>query len=157
MDIVKKVLIGWNHKTKQGSKGIFGIPIAYVDACEEQGRKTLHSHMNIWIKDFNKVQEAIFSKNQTVQEAAKTELEDYFKLISEATLGDLDFTDISNNVKSLNNTLESPEDQHLRNMRHKIHCRTMQGFVGYEDLKNTPIVDKEANCETLPSCSENNE
>ena len=55
MDIVKKVLIGWNDKTKQGSKGIFGIPIAYVDACEEQGRKTLHSHMNIWIKDFNKV------------------------------------------------------------------------------------------------------
>ena len=66
MDIVKKVLIGWNHKTKQGSKGIFGIPIAYVDACEEQGRKTLHSHMNIWIKDFNKVRDAIFSKNQTV-------------------------------------------------------------------------------------------
>ena len=81
-------------------------------------------------------------------------------LISEATLGDLVFTDVSKTVKGVNDTLKPTEDQHLRNMRHKIHCRTMRGFVGYEDLKspkNTPIADKEPNCKNLPSCFENNE
>ena len=58
------------------------MTIAYVDACEEQGGKTLHSHMNIWIKHFNKVQDAIFSEDNNVQKAARKELEDYFKLIS---------------------------------------------------------------------------
>ena len=79
--------------------------------------------------------------------------------VTAETDGELIFTDMSKTVKSINNTLKPTEDQHLQNMCQKIHCRTMQGFVGYEDLKspkNTPIADKEGNYEMLPSCSENN-
>ena len=39
MDVVKTVLIGWNNKKKEGSHGLFGIPSAYADGCEDQGRK----------------------------------------------------------------------------------------------------------------------
>ena len=37
---------------------VFGIPIAYVKACEKQRQKTLHSHMH-----FNNVLDAIFSED----------------------------------------------------------------------------------------------
>ena len=53
IQIVINVLIGWNEKMKTGTNGIFGVPLAYADCCEEQARYTLHSHISVWIKDFN--------------------------------------------------------------------------------------------------------
>ena len=50
IDIVKTVLIGWDDKKKIGSKGIFGIPLAFVDSAEEQGRKSLHSAILLEVK-----------------------------------------------------------------------------------------------------------
>ena len=43
-------MIGWNIKEQ---KGFFGIHIAFGLPIEEQGRKTLHAHILIWIKDFS--------------------------------------------------------------------------------------------------------
>ena len=59
MDVVKTVLAGWNNKKKEGSCGLFGIPSAYTDGCEEQGRKTLHSPLTIFIENFNQVRNAM--------------------------------------------------------------------------------------------------
>ena len=42
-------LIGYKSPTK--NKGIFGEVEAYCAAIEEQGRKTLHTHILIWLKN----------------------------------------------------------------------------------------------------------
>jgi len=47
VQIVIEILIGWNNKTRTGSKGIFGKPLAYADCCKEQARYTLHSHISV--------------------------------------------------------------------------------------------------------------
>ena len=60
LQIVINVLIGWNENTKLGKSGIFGIPLAYADCCEEQARYTLHSHISVWIYNFNKVRNRLF-------------------------------------------------------------------------------------------------
>ena len=46
MQIVIQCLIGWDLKTKQGRKGIFGVPVAFGSADEEQGRKTVHGYLD---------------------------------------------------------------------------------------------------------------
>ena len=89
MQIVVGALLGWDKKKGTGTNGLFGKVIAYADACEEQARYTLHSHMCIWIKDFNKVQDLIFHDNILVREKARVELKIYFEKISQASFGDL--------------------------------------------------------------------
>eukprot|EP00957_Ditylum_brightwellii_P205481 15344066-Ditylum_brightwellii.AAC.1 len=42
------IVIGWDPKKQAGQPGLFGVPIAYSRTDEEQGRKTLHSHWQIW-------------------------------------------------------------------------------------------------------------
>ena len=34
-------------------KGLFGNVVAWTMACEEQGRKTLHSHFLLWIENWS--------------------------------------------------------------------------------------------------------
>ena len=41
MQVVIGILIGWDSKSRSGNSGIFGIPEAYADCCEEQARYTL--------------------------------------------------------------------------------------------------------------------
>ena len=129
-------MIGWSHTLQTGTNGIFGIPLAYADCCEEQARYTLHSHISVWIKDFNKVISLLFHGNDTIRSKAKSELEMYFQTISQATFGDLfDFEKNSNEcsrcVLRLNNVLVPPKDQDLRLMRHHVHCHDLHGVVGY--------------------------
>ena len=50
IQIVIRILIGWHDDKHEGTNGIFGIPQAYADCCEEQARYTLHSHISAWIK-----------------------------------------------------------------------------------------------------------
>ena len=46
-------LMGWDPKTKSGTRGIFGKLLAWARTDEEQGRKTLHGHWQLWVEDFN--------------------------------------------------------------------------------------------------------
>jgi len=137
VQIVINILIGWNNKTGQGSNGIFGIPLAYADCCEEQARYTLHSHISVWIKDFNTVRNLLFCNDIDTSTKAKMELQKYFGMIAHASLGDLYDYEI-NSVPSDNrrvkvgNTLVPPKDQDLRHMRHHVHCQDLHGVVGYK-------------------------
>ena len=47
LQIVIHCIIGWDVHKHEGSQGIFGIPEAYAVAVEEQGRKTLHAHIQV--------------------------------------------------------------------------------------------------------------
>ena len=57
IQIVINILIGWKQNSQLGNNGIFGVPLAYADCCEEQARYTLHSHISVWIKDVNDVRD----------------------------------------------------------------------------------------------------
>ena len=62
LNILVEEVVGWSMREHQstGKPGIFGMCQAFCLAVEEQGRKTLHAHMTIWIKRYKKLQEAVF-------------------------------------------------------------------------------------------------
>ena len=76
-------------KTKIGTNGIFGVPLAYADCCEEQARYTLHSHISVWIENFNEVRNLLFHSSENIRNKARNELENYFHTIAQASLGDI--------------------------------------------------------------------
>jgi hypothetical protein len=56
MQIIMEALIGWDFKEKkQTSLGIFGKILGFSDTSEEQGRKTLHSHVLLFIALFDRL------------------------------------------------------------------------------------------------------
>ena len=136
MQIVIDVLIGWDQENQQGRSGIFGIPQAYADCCEEQARFTLHSHISIWIENFNDTRNLLVHENETIRQNAKSELELYFNKIAQASFGDMfDFesstTLTPQGVYKFNDILQPPTEQDLRNMRHHVHCKDLHGKIGY--------------------------
>ena len=72
-------MIGWNTKEQKGYPEIFGISTAFGLPIEEQGRKTLHAHILIWIKDFSNVREHLFSNDESMRDEAKKEMLNYVK------------------------------------------------------------------------------
>ena len=135
VQIVIKTIIGWNQSEQKGNKGAFGIPLAYGDSCEEQARFTLHSHISVWIQDFNTIRNLIYHENEKLRLLAIQRLERYFDRIAQATLGELH---ISRKENSTGKTLlykscdviSPPSDKELRLMRHHIHCKEYHGKTG---------------------------
>ena len=68
MQIVTEVLLQWDVKKQQSRTkkgGILGKLLAFVRADEEQGRKTLHSHWQIWVEKLNqKLRDQLFDKDE---------------------------------------------------------------------------------------------
>ena len=78
------------HKKEQASPegGLFGIPIAFTSSTEEQGRKTLHSHFLIWLKNFQERRARMYSQNVREQRSAEMDLSDFIDKISSCRLFD---------------------------------------------------------------------
>ncbi len=57
-------MLQWDVKKKTSrGKGILGTDVAISAADEEQGRKTLHCHWQIWVTEINHtVQNCLFVK-----------------------------------------------------------------------------------------------
>ena len=82
-------MIGWEQDKYEGTNTIFGIPQAYVDCCEEQARYTLHSHITVWVENFNDIRNLLFHEDEEIKRRAIHEIEKYFNCIAQASLGDL--------------------------------------------------------------------
>ena len=63
----------------QTRKGIFGKVIAWGDAAEEQGRKTLHSHMMLFIEHFDRLVTMLWSEDPKIKNAIEEEILFYFE------------------------------------------------------------------------------
>ncbi len=66
-------MLQWDvtKKTTKG-KGILGTVVAFSAADEEQGRKTLHRHWQIWVKEINQtVQNCLFHEDITIRDRAR--------------------------------------------------------------------------------------
>lgn len=145
MQIVTECLIGWDPKTNTGRRGVFGIPLAYARTDEEQGRKTLHSHWQIWIEDFNRCRDALYANDEMIRFQARVAFMKYVDEVISASYGS-DFT-VTHNCTSMNNnedkqqtinTITSPiseiyeeckSKKQLRLARHKDHCLHVQGQI----------------------------
>jgi hypothetical protein len=66
-------MLRWNTKTQlsQG-KGILGTVLAFFGADEEQGRKTLHRHWQIWVQELNQtLRDCLFETDATKRKNAQ--------------------------------------------------------------------------------------
>ena len=54
MQIVIETLFNWDTKNQVAKgPGIFGTVVVFVPANEEQSCKTLHHHVQIWVKEID--------------------------------------------------------------------------------------------------------
>jgi hypothetical protein len=80
MQILTKCMLRWDTKTQSSKgKGILGTVLAFTGADEEQGRKTLHRHWQIWVQELNQtLQDFLFDMDATKRkDARKTFLQTY--------------------------------------------------------------------------------
>jgi len=138
MQIVTECIIGWDPKTQSGRQGVFGVPIAYSRTDEEQGRKTIHSHWQIWVKDFNKCRDALFHSDKEKRKMAREALISYIDKVVCASYG-TNFV-VTHNcgkeekgqivTKPMHEILCEVEDKNtLRKAKHQDHCLDVKGKV----------------------------
>jgi hypothetical protein len=147
MELVIKHLFNWDE-TKQKSKGVglFGEVLAWCIATEEQGRKSLHGHILLFIKDWQTVLEILQRKRdshislQSAQGKAKTlyktacsaELFSDFKPTKPlSTQAPFYHDDCRGKRKRdlMRFTVEPVGEEQLRAMRHKRSCHVHQGHI----------------------------
>jgi len=139
LDVVLNCVIGWNtmENVPHEKPGLFGTPLAYGGAVEEQGRSTLHLHIIVWLEGWETHLENVTSPNQQVQQEARRQM---CKIVDNSiTTSVIDFGEV--NVKQSvckvfdhdNCDVSHKRDrdvpvlvsrQQLRNLRHR-HCKAV--------------------------------
>lgn len=68
-------VVGWDmwHNQPAEKPGLFGKGHAFSPSVEEQGRKTLHGHMILWIEGHRKSQKDLFFGNKNLKKNAPGE------------------------------------------------------------------------------------
>lgn len=156
MDLVIKHVFGWDINSNEDKKmGLFGEVIAWCLATEEQGRKTLHGHFLIFLKNWNKVLEVLHNKGDLprhdggsiikYQQARLTTRKLYDTVCSaklfkdfKAVCGETSNTDAvfshscptPTRQQAARVSIQETEDQVLRDMRHKQKCLLLNGVLG---------------------------
>jgi hypothetical protein len=85
LEIVIEEVIGWNMKkgkAREDQTGLFGKPQAFTATIEEQGRRTLHTHIQVWIKEFNEWREQLHSSSHRVKQNAEHCIKEFIDNIS---------------------------------------------------------------------------
>ena len=72
-EIIIETLFNWNIKEQTANgPGIFGTVVAFAAADEEQGCKTLHMHIQLWVKDVNpKLRADLYHQNPNERQIAR--------------------------------------------------------------------------------------
>ncbi len=73
MQILTECFLKWDTKRQSSKgKGILGTVLAFAGADEEQGRKTLHQHWQIWVEEINQtLRDCLFHKDTTTRNKAQ--------------------------------------------------------------------------------------
>ncbi len=66
-------MLRWDTKTQSSKgKGIPGTVLAFSGADEEQGRKTIHQHWQIWVQELNQtLQDCLLDMDATKRKDAQ--------------------------------------------------------------------------------------
>jgi len=150
MDIFTSCLLKWdtNKKTSTG-RGILGTVRAFFAADEEQGRKTLHRHWQIWTKEMNQtLRNALFDNNpSTMMEARKTFIEIVDSTITTSYGPQLfithncvdDKNQETTKVDTPENIFKEKDPDCFRQARHKELCNDVKGNIMFCQDCNTSI------------------
>ena len=73
IEIFINCMLNWDPNKQQArGKGIFGTVLAFAPAHEEQGRRTLHSHWQIWTEDLStQVREDLWSSDRSIRKKSR--------------------------------------------------------------------------------------
>ena len=90
IDIVLEEVLGWDTILWQpkSEPGLFGHVLAFVASTEEQGRTTLHTHFQIWIKELLEPYQHMNSHITSVRERAEKFLTSAFDRVASCALFD---------------------------------------------------------------------
>lgn len=127
--IVIEEVIGWDTTNNCASKpGLFGTPLAFGGAIEEQGRQSLHVHFVLWIKDLKETTKQAACGIKKEEEKAEIALR---QLVHQSISTKLLHTSNDNQRRLFEHQCCAPQKkrrklicaskQQLRDMRHK-HC-----------------------------------
>jgi len=87
-----KYILNWNVENGESFKdcGFFGKTEAFCIATEEQGRKTLHAHILVWLKNWNKLLHTLmtFTKDSKSYLNAVAKIRQLFELAVSTTMFD---------------------------------------------------------------------
>ena len=100
-------------------EGIFGKLDAYGLAVEEQGRKTLHAHILIYIRGWNDHLKALQSGIARVRKEAAEKLQAEVDAVMSTQLVPAEGAPINACPVCKEGSLEFADAQRLRNLRHK--------------------------------------
>jgi hypothetical protein len=77
LELIITHVIGWDSKKNMPSsehEGLYGTPEAYSGSVEEQGRRSLHGHFQLWLKKMKAQRDALFSNDLSIREEAEKAL-----------------------------------------------------------------------------------
>ena len=108
MQILVEDLVQWDMKKQKAKRpGVVGTVEAFGPADEEQGRGTLHSHWQIWIKQLRwEVREQLFQSDPHKKKTATTKFAELIDKVMSSSLGaDLDVIHKCQKTKKSSSTI----------------------------------------------------
>ncbi|MGL5936717.1 MAG: hypothetical protein ACRCZI_13975, partial [Cetobacterium sp.] len=147
LDIVLDKLVG-DNPSKQG---IFGIMEAFGLATEEQGRKTLHAHILVFVKGWNRILRDLQSNTPRVKKRAGREVIQFTDSVLSTALTPGSPEKLSCFSCGARNALQYVSQQQMRDLRHQLGCRVQQGILAQcQECKTSFQADELALKRCLP-------
>ena len=133
VQILIQYLLQWDSKTQKAKgKGILGSTLAFALADKEQGRRTLHSHWQVWVRELNQhLQNLLYNRDNAQKEAGKDKLLKHINTVTNATYeSDLTIThtcDLLEKRGIADKFFVDRTNQVLHDARHKNLCHEVKG------------------------------
>ena len=88
LEIIIRDVIGWNVESQCPTEkpGLFGIPEAFAASIEEQGRATLHCHIQVWIRQYNEWRDMLHSLSRVERSVGKRKIVELIDSVSSSSL-----------------------------------------------------------------------
>ena len=158
-DVLSKIairyIIGWDDKADKPTEegGVFGHLRAYTMSVEEQGRKTLHGHFLLWIKELDKLLDRITAATATeeVRSPLVAKLRQYIDTIMSTKLHGTPLKCAYAHDCKLEDA-PKPEPvphQELRHLRHKKGCYVGEGIVARCPKCDHPLNSEQLACNVI--------
>lgn len=140
MNIIIESLFQWDIK-KQKSKGpgIFGTTVAFAPADEEQGRKTLHKHIQLWVREIDQqLRTELFANDISIRTEARQRFQRYIDKIMCASYGvDMEMElpshplhcDTPSTLYKPDQLYDDASSQRFRDARHEELCVPINGRI----------------------------
>jgi hypothetical protein len=138
MQIRMECMLQWDVTKKTTKrKGIPGTVVAFSAADEEQGRKTLHRHWQIWVKEINQtVQKCLFHEDITIRDRARKIFREQIDSVITTSYGEElciahnclnENNDVVRKQEMIQNIFQEQDPCALRRACHKESCTEIQG------------------------------